>query len=120
MIGYLRRLLGLQDDSRDFGAIRSSKWPSVRAAHLEQQSTCQVTGATNDLEVHHIRPFHLHPELELDPNNLITLTTNYRGINIHLIYGHWDDFERKYNPDIVQDAATWYWRFNAKITDENP
>lgn len=101
------------------GSKRSPEWPKARAAHLKVQPTCQVCGGTSKLNVHHIRPFHLHPELELDPNNLITLCTGNKTINCHLRFGHWDNFRTKYNPHIIEDASKWRCRFLATVENEN-
>ena len=83
-------------------ALRSSHWRIVRKEHLAQFPTCQACGAKWLLNVHHMRPFHLHPELELDLANLITLCM----VNeCHLLIGHGDDF-KAYNPDVAADAAS--------------
>jgi hypothetical protein len=53
------------------------------------------------LQVHHVKPFHLLPELELDESNLISLCM---GPNeCHLFIGHGDSF-RCYNPNVREDA----------------
>jgi hypothetical protein len=81
---------------------RSSKWPGVKNKHLKLNSTCAACGTKNDLEVHHKKPYHLHPELELDPNNLITLCME----NLcHIDIGHGDSF-KAYNPNVAEDAST--------------
>lgn len=93
------------------GTARSSHWPAARAAHLKDHPTCAVCGGTEKLEVHHIRPFHLHPDLELDPSNFITLCeANKDGFDCHLGFGHLGNF-KSFNVDVVADAAAW----NAKI-----
>lgn len=80
---------------------RSSKWPRVKNKHLKLNSTCAACGTKNDLEVHHKKPYHLHPELELDPNNLITLCME----NLcHIDIGHGDSF-KAYNPNVAEDAS---------------
>ena len=56
------------------------------------------------MEAHHLRPFHLWPELELDEGNLLALCEGNHDINCHLVIGHDFDF-RGYNPDAVIDAA---------------
>jgi len=66
---------------------RSSRWPEVRRAHLEKEGWCRACGATKDLEVHHIEPFHLTPDRELDPSNLITLCERMFH-QCHLRKGH--------------------------------
>lgn len=80
---------------------RSSKWDSVRDHHLRQHQICESCGNNEHLQVHHIEPFHLHPELELDPNNLITLCMGKNSC--HLDIGHGGSF-RAYNPDVLDDA----------------
>jgi len=52
---------------------RSGKWPRVRANHLVLHPVCEGCGAKNDLNVHHVQPFHVDHSKELDPTNLITL-----------------------------------------------
>lgn len=84
---------------------RSGKWPAVRRAHLEQHPVCAVCGGKENLEVHHKKPFHLHPELELDPANLITLCeSKNNGINCHLAVGHIGNF-KSLNATVEQDAT---------------
>ena len=90
-----------------FSAHRSPEWPRVRAKHLKTNPTCAVCGGTANIEVHHIEPFHLHPERELDPTNLITLCeSGHEGVNCHLHYGHLGDFH-SYNVNVVEDAGVW-------------
>ena len=114
---FLYEIFRLQGPS--FGAVRSPEWPRIRAAHLLKEPSCQVCGGTTKLNVHHIRPFHLHPELELDDNNLITLCTGSSNtINCHVRLGHWDNFKDKYNPNIRAEAPVWLKRFLAKVEDE--
>ena len=84
---------------------RSPHWGTVRAAHLKKQPACAACGARTALEVHHIEPFHLKPEKELDPDNLITLC-QCPSHNCHLIFGHllnWTLF----NPSVIQDATVY-------------
>lgn len=82
--------------------LRSSEWGSVRDVHLEEFGECAACGSKKNLQVHHIKPFHLHPELELDPTNLITLCMD--EWDCHLNLGHGGSF-RAYNPNIVTDAT---------------
>lgn len=80
---------------------RSPHWGTVRAKHLLAQPECQVCDTCLGVEVHHIQPFHLHPELELDERNLISLCLPH-----HLLAGHlmrWKSF----NPDCRADVARW-------------
>ena len=96
------------------GQKRSAKWPSVRKEHLRTHGTCAVCGGKQKLNVHHILPFHLDRQKELDAENLITLCEGNSTINCHLRFGHWGNFARKYNPCIREDAAKWSKRFTAK------
>lgn len=90
---------------RDYGKAvsgqpRDPRWTLVRDAHLRHFPTCAACGRTENLEVHHIRPFALNPELEIEPDNLITLCND----GCHLKIGHLGDWKRE-NPNVVEDAA---------------
>lgn len=82
---------------------RSYKWPSIREQHLKKQPFCQACGSTQNLEVHHIEPFHINPDRELDPNNLITLC----GKNCHLVFGHLMDYS-SWNNRVVEDSEVYF------------
>ena len=62
---------------------RSPKWPALQRKHLKLHPECEACGAKVELNVHHVKPFHLYPWLELDPENLITLCRQH-----HLTIGH--------------------------------
>lgn len=81
---------------------RSAHWPHVRAVHLHNNPTCEACGGSKALEVHHKRPFHLHPDLELDPGNLITLCEE-SGHDCHFVFGHAGDW-KGYVPTVEADA----------------
>jgi 5-methylcytosine-specific restriction protein A len=71
------------------GSKRSPKWPALRKKHLKENPKCAHCGSVKKLEVHHLKPFHAHPELELDPKNLITLCeSKERGVDCHRFVGH--------------------------------
>lgn len=110
-IAYAIKMYVTNDD-KTYGVEkpRSSKWPKVRADHLLKQSKCQACGETDNLQVHHIKPFHKFPELELDENNLITLCEG-KTRNCHFTFGHFYDWHC-YNPDVKKDAVM----FNIKLT----
>jgi predicted TIM-barrel fold metal-dependent hydrolase len=97
------------------GPQRSSKWATVRKEHLKNSPKCAVCEGTKQLNVHHIQPFHLHPDLELEPANLITLceSASY-GIICHILIGHLGDY-KNVNPNSVEDAKTW----NAKLKENH-
>lgn len=87
---------------------RSPKWPATQKAHPEMQPACARCGGKAKLNVHHIKPYHLYPELELEPSNLITLCeSNNGGVNCHLAFGHLGDF-KSYNVNVAQDSAAWF------------
>ena len=80
---------------------RSSEWDEVRDAFVLKNPFCAACGSTKKLQVHHILPFHLHPELELDLKNLIVLCMDVN--ECHLEIGHGGSF-RHYNPQVVVHA----------------
>jgi len=88
-----------------FGSKRSNHWPSVRAEHLKKNPTCSVCGGTKKIEVHHIRPFHVDPSLELDESNLVSLCEGQKSINCHLVFGHLGNF-KSFNVDVVSNAKS--------------
>ncbi len=80
---------------------RSPKWPKVAAAFLKGKR-CACCGKTIRLNAHHKKPFHLFPELELDPNNLMALCVG--TFACHLLIGHLGSW-KSYNETAVEDAA---------------
>jgi 5-methylcytosine-specific restriction endonuclease McrA len=83
-------------------AVRSPKWSSVRKDHLQNHPACAACGRQKKLEVHHKIPVHLNPDLELDPNNLITLCDD----PCHLIFGHLLNY-KSYNKSVEEDCAVY-------------
>lgn len=84
------------------GAKRSSKWPTVEKHFLTAHPTCAACGGKVRLNVHHVKPFHLDPVNELDPNNLITLCMGEKECHLHI--GHGGSF-KQYCPDVRKYAA---------------
>lgn len=98
---------------------RPAAWKELARKHLIQHPTCACCGSESALQVHHIRPRWLYPELELAPHNLITLCESYRyGLNCHLVIGHLGNWSRT-NPHVVDDAAEWRRRFAMQPTVNN-
>ncbi len=82
-------------------APRSPHWPAVEKEHLKKEPECQACNTRNNLQVHHVKPYHIHPELELEDANLLTLCEPH-----HLLMGHlmlWKSF----NKDVRSDASLW-------------
>lgn len=106
-MSVVQHLIDVAKGKHPVTARRSGSWPRVRADHLAKNPCCAVCGGTEKLEVHHKQPFHLQPELELDPANLITLCEAGKGgINCHLAWGHLGSF-KAFNPNVEADAAAW-------------
>lgn len=103
----ITHLIDAAQGRHPLGSARSGHWPTVRKQHLAAHPTCAVCGGADSLEVHHVRPFHLHPELELDPSNLVTLCEAKKdGVNCHLFFGHLGNF-KSFNTTVGADAAGW-------------
>lgn len=103
----IKHIIDAAQGKHPVSVARSSKWPTVRKAHLAENPTCAVCGGSEKLEVHHVRPFHLHPDLELDRRNLLTLCESGRGgLTCHLAIGHLGDY-KSYNIDARIDSMTW-------------
>ena len=91
--------------------LRSKKWPTLMKKFLKINKTCAACGGSTDLQVHHIIPFHLKPELELEKSNLITLCMG--DLDCHLRLGHGGSFSC-YNPNIIVDAAEFLKNIEAR------
>ena len=102
----IKHIIDVANGKHPISVARSGKWPTVRKNHLLLHPVCEVCGSKDKLEVHHVLPFHLHPTLELDPANLITLCeSGANGINCHLAVGHLGNF-KSFNEHVVADAKT--------------
>lgn len=98
------------DQSDGVGAERSGRWSTVRKHYIEDHPVCEACGSSEDLNVHHVKPFHVHPELELDPENLVTLCREH-----HFHIGHDPDGPdgprnpnwKLSNPNVRSDARKY-------------
>jgi 5-methylcytosine-specific restriction enzyme A len=88
-------------------AERSNDWPRARDSYLAIHPACEACGATQRVEVHHVAPVHVRPDMELDPRNLITLDRE-----CHFRLGHWHNWRSDGNPYVREDAK--YWRAKVK------
>jgi hypothetical protein len=107
MIAFLRHLIRVHqankhEREKSDGITRSPHWRTVEKHHLEAHPTCAACGGRTKLQVHHEKPFHSHPELELDERNLITLCMDKH--ECHVLIGHGDSWKH-FNPHVVRDAA---------------
>lgn len=93
---------------------RSWKWPDVRKEHLKTQPTCQACGRSDHIEVHHIEPYHINPDRELDLTNLISLCSKH----CHLTFGHLMDY-KSWNKDVVDTCSTYLSKLQARPYNEN-
>ena len=101
----------LLDGKREWSQKRSKDWPNIREAHLKENPTCAVCGSKESVEVHHIKPFHIAPELELEKSNLISLCESKKyGVNCHLFFGHLGNYKTE-NLHLSKDVETWQKRF---------
>lgn len=94
-------------DGMTFEGPRASEWVYVRNEFVRRHPRCEACGSDYQLNVHHIKPFHLYPELELDEGNLITLCREH-----HFRIGHDPDGKgpakpnwSASNPNVRSDAA---------------
>ena len=104
----------IRDAAAGITTKRSSKWPALEKKFLKENPACAACGSLTDLNVHHMKPFHLHPELELEPTNLITLCMG-KTTECHIKLGHGGDF-KAYNPNVEEDVAEV--KKNIKVLNE--
>lgn len=80
---------------------RSDHWRSLEKRTIKAHSFCSACSRKHQLEVHHKKPFALHPTEELNPSNLIVLC-----LRCHLLVGHLDDW-KSFNHYVESDAKIW-------------
>ena len=102
----------IKDKIKGIPGTRSPKWQTVRKKFIEANPECALCGSLEKVEIHHKKPFHLHPELELDVNNLIGLCESGKnGIICHRAFGHLGDY-KSFNKNIDEDIAAWKQKIN--------
>ena len=87
-------------DPRLGGKERSPKWEEVRGQYRKKNPLCAVCGNWK-VEIHHIKPFHLYPELELDESNFISLCEVH-----HFWFGHLGSY-KSFNESVREDSKIW-------------
>ena len=108
MINKILQFFGFNQEN--FGA-RSPSWSKIRREHLNKFPYCAACGRNKKLEVHHIKPFHTNPELELDPNNLVTLCDD----PCHFVFGHLMNY-KSWNNTVVEDCKLYYEKIRNRPT----
>lgn len=90
-------------DPGSLGAARANGWAVFRRIHIKDFcEMCEIKGSLlKPLELHHIKRFVDNPELELDPNNVITVCRP-----CHLRYAHLGSFQ-SYCLEIKEEAERW-------------
>jgi hypothetical protein len=105
----------INDPQKTLGKKRSPHWRQLRKEFIAENPSCLACGGTKKLEVHHVKPFHLHPELELDRKNLVTLCESGKhGVVCHLAWGHCGNY-KKVNKHVFRDAIRWMKRLSTAI-----
>jgi len=95
-------IVEIRDAHAKIETKRSPHWPTVEHNHIKSNPLCAACGGTEHLNVHHKKPFHLFPELELEPTNLITLCMD-GDKDCHIKLGHGGSF-KAYNPNVEEDV----------------
>lgn len=109
---YANGPIGIFNPVGMFGsAPRSREWEPLARRWLHVHPFCAACGTSVRVEVHHIKPFHLFPDLELDEYNLISLC---RPRGCHLWIGHSGSWEH-YNPHVIEDAARFLQRIKERL-----
>lgn len=87
------------------GNRRSPWWRTLARCFLLKHTSCAGCGTDNrkNLQVHHKKPYHLHPELELDETNLVAVCKY-----CHFVICHRNNWSF-YVPDIDEELVRhWY------------
>lgn len=93
------------------GASRSSQWPAFKTEYAKTHlPVCAVCGGTADLNLHHLKPFHVFPQLELDPTNVLWLCN---AKQCHIRIGHLGNFQ-SINPAGKEDISIWRDKMRAR------
>ncbi|MEI7509758.1 MAG: HNH endonuclease signature motif containing protein [Flavobacterium sp.] len=85
----------------DVTSGRSTQWKKIRDKLVKEQPFCSACGSGKKLQVHHIEPFHVNPDKELDTSNMIVLC-----VNCHFVFGHLMDYS-SWNIDVAADSTVY-------------
>lgn len=103
----IRTILDRVQGKAPKGARRSPHWSAYRKHFMQQHPECASCLRKSE-EAHHIVPFHVAPDLELNPTNLIAMCRR-----CHLFVGHLGSW-RRVNFSVAMDAAYWKARMEAQ------
>ena len=78
---------------------RSPQWADVRKGKLKASPKCAACQSVTNLEVHHVVPYHVSPEMELLEGNLISLCRE-----CHFTFGHLKDWT-SWNAAVRSDCS---------------
>jgi len=103
----------LRSKFRDWGLhkSRSPHWRTIEKEFLSEHPKCAICGSKTRLNVHHKKPFHLFPQLELEKSNLVTLCMSRK--ECHFLIGHGGNFKNyfphidKYITEIQENKMTY-------------
>jgi len=89
------------------GAKRHPDWSKFRKAYISEFPNCFICKRKAD-QLHHLIPFHLAPDMELDIENVMQMCRR-----CHLFVGHLNNF-RSINPTCESDAREWRFRIKGE------
>lgn len=71
--------------------------------YRKEHPTCEITGTSKEVQIHHIIPIWADPSKAADKTNLIALSAS---CHIHHLFGHAGNFRTKYVANIKEIAYT--------------
>jgi 5-methylcytosine-specific restriction protein A len=77
----------LVEDRLIGGPPRNPHWRSFCKECVVAHPYCAACGSTKFLVGHHKKPFHLYPDLEMSPENILILCQG-DVCNCHFVFGH--------------------------------
>ena len=83
-------------DVRDLASTRRAM-KAYRVAH----PVCEWDGVTTPVEVHHVVPVHVRPDLAAEPGNMISLGAR----RTHLTVGHANNFTKRWVANVREVCA---------------
>ena len=89
----------MPDGPATFTVLHSDyQWRKTRNLYFEDHPVCEMCGIDKDVQVHHVKPWHLNPDLRYDLDNLISLCQP-----CHFRFGHGRNW-KAYNANVKELA----------------